>query len=329
MRTAGASVGSALVVGAGAVGAVFGAALLKAGWRVTFRVRPENFIAYRRRGLRITAPDGDLHIDGAHFSAERVEAGTVDLVFLGTKMPDFEQAIHTLAADDDGTRLYVTVQNGLAAPEMTAALFGRARVLAGAAVVNAHRIADGLIVMQSPLRRLTLAPLAPDGAAVASQVAALLQEAGIDATMTASAERLLWEKFVGLEPLATTCALAEANLGAVRSNASSLRLLRGLYEEVFGVGAAAGAPLDEGLHQRRWEAYLKGPAAMQPSMAVDLAAGRPSELEWLTGAVVALARDHGVETPLHDLALAGLAPLAKPIHPPRLDPVQPEDLRIA
>lgn len=301
---------SALIVGAGAVGAVLGAALLAAGWHVSFRVRPESFLGYRRLGLTLRHDGREFRIDRERFICDAVARGSHRLVFLCTKMPDFERAIHALAADDDGERVYVTTQNGLAAPEMSAALFGKDRVLAGACVVNAQRAELGVVDAYSDVRRLALAPLHPAASAVAREIAARLQAAGIDAQVAPSAARLLWEKFVGLEPLATACALTQLALGPLRERPAALRLLRGLFDEVFTVADAAGAEFAPDARARRWQAYLAGPPQMRPSLAVDVAAGRTGELDWLTGTVVRLAQRTQIDAPLHRDALHALNPRA-------------------
>jgi 2-dehydropantoate 2-reductase len=299
---------SALIVGAGAVGAVLGARLLAAGWHVTFRVRPESFLGYRRLGLLIHSAQGDINIEGENFICDAVAPGSHALVLLCTKMPDFERALHGLHSDDDGKRIYITAQNGLAAPEMTAALFGHSRVLAGAVVVNAHRCGLAEIEVQSDLRRLALAPLRPADTPVAESVAARLREAGLDVPVSAGATALLWDKFVGIEPLATTCALTQLTLGEVRKTPHALVMLRGLFEEVFAVGRAAGAPLSDELYVRRWRAFFDGPENMRPSLAIDMEAARPHELNWLTGTVVMLSDRTNVAAPLHRRAWSRLAP---------------------
>lgn len=311
---------SALIVGAGAVGAVLGAALLAAGWHVTFRVRPESFLGYRRLGLvvrRRPSPVLDpgsgcsareTAIDRERFICDAVAPGSHRLVFLCTKMPDFERSIHGLAEDDDGERIYVTTQNGLAAPQMCAALFGKDRVLAGAAVVNAQRTELGVVEVFSDVRRLSLAPLHLAAGPLAREVAARLAQAGIETQVAPSADGLLWEKFVGLEPLATACAVTQLALGELRAQPIALRFLRGLFDEVFDVAHAAGAELAPDAHVRRWQAYLDGPPAMRPSLAIDVAAGRTGELDWLTGAVVRLAERVRVRAPLHLDAFRMLRP---------------------
>lgn len=294
---------SVLIVGAGAVGAVLGARLHAAGWHVTFRIRPESFLGYRRLGLVLQTPKGTVKIDGDRFICDAVAPGSHSLVVVCTKMPHFDQALEGLAADDDGKRTYITVQNGLAAPEMVAALFGHRRVLAGAAVVNAERSGLGEIRVFSDARRLSLAPLRAADAPRAQEVAARLAAAGISAPVAAGATQLLWAKFVGIEPLATTCALTRLTLGEIRRTPHALVMLRGLFEEVFAVGRSIGVPLPDDLYVRRWRSFFEGPEHMRPSLALDVHEHRPHELNWLTGTVVTLADRSKTAAPLHKRAL--------------------------
>lgn len=294
---------SALIVGAGAVGAVLGARLHAAGWHVTFRIRPESFLGYRRLGLVLHAPSGTVKIEGERFICDAVAPGSHSLVILATKMPDFDHALEGLASDDDGKRVYITAQNGLAAPEMVAALFSHRRVLAGAAVVNAERAGLGEIRVHSDARRLSLAPLRAADSPLAQEVAARLAGGGISAPVAAGATQLLWAKFVGIEPLATTCALTRLTLGEIRRTPHALVMLRGLFEEVFAVGRSIGVPLPDDLYVRRWRSFFEGPEHMRPSLAVDIAERRPHELNWLTGTVVSLADRSKTAAPLHKRAL--------------------------
>ena len=71
-------------------------------------------------------------------------------------------------------------------------------------------------------------------------------------------------------------------------------------------------------------AFLDGlPPGSIPSMHRDIAAGRPSELEQLSGAVVRLGRECGVATPVHQFIHAALLPAelaARGTVPPAVDP---------
>jgi 2-dehydropantoate 2-reductase len=302
---------SVLFKGAGATGGVLAAALYAAGWRVRLRVRDGTLQDYAGHGLRISGAAGEAWLPPECFGSNHSEP--FDLVVLAVKTPDLAAALRRAASDDDGARLYLTLQNGLDAPAQVAAAFGAPRVLAGAAVINAHLdlAPDGArtVRMASALRKLTLAPLAPAQWPRAQSVAQALTVAGIDAAAQPDPAALLWHKFLGLEPLATVCALTGHTLGALRENGAALGLLRGLFGETAALGRAQRT-VDDAQVAARWQSYLNGPAAMRPSLAVDLARGLPAErteLAALTGAVLEHAARFGVAVPLHHAAYRALA----------------------
>ncbi len=56
------------------------------------------------------------------------------------------------------------------------------------------------------------------------------------------------------------------------------------------------------------------PAGMKPSLLIDLEAGRPTEIEDLSGAVSRLGKSCGVETPVHDTAAAAIGVAEEDYH---------------
>ncbi len=86
---------SVLVVGAGAVGCVYGARLLEAGHDVSFLMRRE-YEAVKAKGLKITSPDGNMFFPKPSvvrtmddYAALRSGQGPVDWVILALKTTSF------------------------------------------------------------------------------------------------------------------------------------------------------------------------------------------------------------------------------------------------
>ena len=73
-----------LVNGAGALGAYFGARLVRAGRHVTFMVRPARAAQLARTGLQVTSPHGDFAVTAKTISPEAVRE-PFDLILLGVK----------------------------------------------------------------------------------------------------------------------------------------------------------------------------------------------------------------------------------------------------
>ncbi len=87
-----------LVVGAGAIGGYFGGRLLEAGRDVSFLVRSRRAAELARTGLEIRSRLGDVDL----FTPPTVTADTLrqpfDLVLLGCKAYDLDEAIASLCA---------------------------------------------------------------------------------------------------------------------------------------------------------------------------------------------------------------------------------------
>jgi 2-dehydropantoate 2-reductase len=132
--------------------------------------------------------------------------------------------------------------------------------------------------------------------------------AGIDAHLSDNIQRELWLKFSMLAPMAGMTALTRGPIGPIRANPQSMALLRSAVDEVIALGIA----LKTGLTAEDAQRIMKGidglPKQMMASMAHDLLAGKPIELNGLSGAVARLGQQQGVPVPTHTFITQALAP---------------------
>ncbi len=74
------------------------------------------------------------------------------------------------------------------------------------------------------------------------------------------------------------------------------------------VAAAEGITLDNGL--AAGDGFIRNSAwDLEPSLLLDLKAGRQLEVEWLSGEILRLGRKHEIPTPVHQTIWAALKPL--------------------
>ena len=159
-------------------------------------------------------------------------------------------------------------------------------MLAGVIRVESDRPEPGLVVQTSPFLRIDLAP---DPRAEA--LVHLLRAAEIPARVGASEVEVLWSKLVRLNALALTTTAHDAPLGVVRARWPDE--LVGAVDEATLVARAEGAEV-EGVVAELWEAH----DGLTSSMARDVAAGRPPELDAIAGAVLRAGERHGIPTPV-------------------------------
>jgi 2-dehydropantoate 2-reductase len=139
---------------------------------------------------------------------------------------------------------------------------------------------------------------------------ALCRQAGFDATFTDNVRTALWEKFVLLAVNSSVVSLIRLPFGKLNQDEDVMALFSAAFAEVIALGRALGVALPPDIQARMEKATRNFPAAMMPSMAVDLLRGNRLELPWLGGKVVALGKQLGIPTPVFSTMYAALKPYA-------------------
>jgi 2-dehydropantoate 2-reductase len=132
-----------LILGAGAVGGYYGARLIQVGADVTFLVRPEKQRLLKKNGLVIERSDETVKLNPATVTKDSLN-GDVDLVVLTPKSYDFAEAIEVVKVIQ-GKPFLLPFLNGIDHLHQMDRLFGKERVMAGAAYVSTTLTADGSV----------------------------------------------------------------------------------------------------------------------------------------------------------------------------------------
>jgi 2-dehydropantoate 2-reductase len=272
------------VLGPGGVGGLLATLLSRAGQDVLVLARPSTASSVAAQGLRLISDRyGELtaHPD----AAERLEV-PVDACVVATKAPQLEDALARVPADTLGGAVLLPLLNGFEHMTVLRERYPSARVVAGAIRVVAHRTAPGEIRHEGDLAALQVTP-------GADELAAALTDAGLDVRVRDDEAGLLWDKLCFLAPVALLTTSMAAPLGVVRDERGDD--LRAVMEEVAAVARAEGARADAAVV---WRFTQDVPAGMTSSMQRDAAAGLPTELEAIGGAVLRAAERHGIDVPL-------------------------------
>jgi 2-dehydropantoate 2-reductase len=300
------------IIGVGGVGGYFGARLAEAGHEVTFIARGAHREAIARSGLHVHSPKGDVIIEPARVTADPTEVGVVDCVMLGVKTWQVAEAAQSAAPLVGPNTLVLSLQNGVEAPDHVARALGRKHAVGGVAKIISFVSAPGHIVHAGAEPALVIGEL---GGGVSERVEAL--RAAFDGARAASVSvshdilRSLWEKFVFIAAWAGVGAVTRAPLGVVRSLPETRRLIEAGIGEIERVARARGIRLADGVMAATLGLIDSLPPDGTASMQRDIAAGRPSELDDLTGAVVRLGAEAGVATPVSAFILSALVPLER------------------
>jgi 2-dehydropantoate 2-reductase len=297
-----------VVMGAGGIGAYYGAHLARSGQQVTFIARGAHLAAIRARGLRLAGPRGELHVNPARATGDPAEARPADAVLFCVKLYDVEAAGAALKPLMGPETFVVCTQNGVDGPERLARILGPERVLPGAAYVAAHVAEPGVVRYSSDMSSLVFGE--PDGrmSERALRFRDACRAAGFGCEVSADIAKTLWTKLVLLGSNAGMTCLTRQPVGVVYGDPELRALGADAMREVAAVARARGVALDEDVVEKTLELTDGFPPQMTTSMHNDLKRGGRLELEHLAGFVAREADRLGVPAPVNRAIYAALKP---------------------
>jgi 2-dehydropantoate 2-reductase len=296
------------ILGSGGVGGYFGGRLAASGAHVTFIARGAHLEALQNHGLRIESPLGNVSIP-VTATNDTAAVGPVDVAFFSVKLYDSDSAIQVLPPLLGPRTVVVPFQNGVESVEKLAAAIDARHVAGGTTYIVAH-IAEPGVIRHTALGRLIFGPTTASQRPQLTDLLRACQQAGIDTTFSESIDVDTWAKFVALAALSGMTSVTRKPIGTLRSDPELWRMTTTAIAEVVAVARAKGVRLPEGIESETSKAINGFPPESKSSMLSDLENGRRLELPWLSGAVVRLGRELGVETPVHHFISTVLAPYA-------------------
>jgi 2-dehydropantoate 2-reductase len=288
-----------LVLGAGALGLIFGGRAAEAGHDVAFLCRPATASRLRAQGLRVRSPFGDIARPAQVL--DQAEGG-FDAVLLACKAYDLESAIDAIAPAMTGGTLVLPVLNGLAHLDRLCAAFGAGRVLGGLARIQATRLPDGTAVQLNEWRTLALGELTGGRSDRTRALAACFPAPGVLAEAVPDIRARMWQKLVHLGTVAAATLLLRANIGEI-VRAGGGATLRALLDTNAAIAAAEGFPVSEAFLAEYRAVVSDAASAYSASMLRDAEAGLPTEAAQVIATLEQAGARAGLDVALHRLAL--------------------------
>jgi 2-dehydropantoate 2-reductase len=291
---------SALIVGAGAVGAAV-ASILHARAPGSARVLadPARFERFAREGFVVNGERLDFPL----VSTRESPPDKPQLIILAVKCHHLEAAIRDLRPFVGEDTLILSLLNGITSEDELAAAFGRQRVpyamiLGIDAVREGNRTsfaAAGKVYFGDERNR------SGSWSERVSRIASFFERGGLPYVVPEDMIHTLWYKFMINVGINQASALLRAGYGIFQRIPEARAAMEAAMRELIAISIAKGTGLAEA-DLGRWLETLGGllPGA-KTSMLQDVEAGRKTEVEAFAGTVVALGRETGVATPVNQL----------------------------
>ena len=292
-------------MGAGGVGGCLGGLLAKAGNDVSLIARGEHLEALREHGLKVIRPGGEIIVE-IQATGDPSEVGQVDLVLFTVKTFQNRHVITSLKSLMGPETSVITLQNGVESHEQLSAVLGASNILPGAYWASSHILSPG-VISEDVEARVSFGAVDDTESLRALDIRKVFRDAGIEAELSPNPLRVLWEKFVVLSALSGITSAAQTRPKELLQFPDARKMFCDAMEEALAVGLAKGVDLPANLVRDSLN-YIDGLPDFQNTMHSDYEAGRPTELDALSGAVIRLGNQIGVKTPVHGYLYSVLLP---------------------
>ena len=286
------------IVGAGAIGLTLGAALAKAHDVLVLAHRPATAELLAREGIAVTGETEVKHVR-VHATAEPARFADREAVLVAVKAYATTEALVPLRGVLPPHALVASVQNGIDNAALARAALPENRVIAGSTMQGAISLGEGRVRVVN--RGETTFARDDHALPTSFDLAHAFVAAGLGARVADDVEAVLWRKLIVNAALNPLGALAARTNGAVATDPDLAPLAQILAAEAADVAAAEG--IDVGDPWETVEAAARASAANRNSMLQDLDAGRPTEIDAISGALLRRAREHGIAVPLTETVL--------------------------
>lgn len=288
---------SIVVLGAGAVGSLFGAYLSK-GNEVILVGRERHVQAICANGLTITGKT-DMRVEPRAVTSVQ-GLGEPELLFITVKSYDTARAIEEAKPlIGPGTKV-VSLQNGLGNLEIIREGLGNAIIIGGVTSHGAILEEPG-VVGHTGIGDTTVGVF--EGPGGADAVARLLNDAGIETSVSLKIVVDVWYKTLVNAAINPLAALEGAPNWILLERDDLKALARDVVSEGVKVAAARGIGLSVDEAFTRVMRVASQTAENRNSMLRDLELGRRTEIDQINGAIARMGEACGIDTPVNTMLI--------------------------
>jgi 2-dehydropantoate 2-reductase len=285
------------VVGAGAMGAIFGARFAQAGHdTVMVEVAQPLVDKINAEGVTIVRGDEET-VTRVPSTSDPASVGPVDLVVFCVKCYHTASAAEAARPLVGADTVVASLQNGWGNGDVLAAVFPPEQVVVGV-TYNSGTVLDVGRVAHPGVGPTTVGSYTDDGGDP-ERLAGALTDGGLEASVASPIRPEIWKKLILNAATLPTAALTGMNAGALTEQADMKELVSDTAREAVAVARALGYDIDEQERLDTIHGLLERAGPTRGSMLQDVEAGRRTEIDVINGAVVRAADEAGVAVPIN------------------------------
>lgn len=284
------------VLGAGAMGCLYGARLKQAGEDVTLiDVNQSHIDAVNQNGLLIKYDEGEEYVRIPACRAEEYRE-TAELVIVFTKSTFSESAVASLEHAIGEATYMLSLQNGLGHEKVMGKYAKMNHIIIGTTNFPSDFLDNGIIsVHGSGVTRMMTVTQTVDRRV--EEIAEALKKAGLNPELTQDVFKAVWEKVAFNAAMNSLTAVTHLPQGYLGQTEEGRELAHQIVDEVLSVAEAKGIRTERAHVHETLTNLFRDHFEHCPSMFQDVLKKRITEIEAINGAVVREAGELGLNVP--------------------------------
>ena len=291
-------------IGAGAVGGYFGG-LMSEHYKdskdieVYFVCREKTSQHIKEKGLNLETTHGNYNAQLKIYSEDEHRSIKLDYIICCSKSFDLLESIIPLKENIGMDTVIIPLLNGVDSYDKIKSILPETEVWDACVYIVSRLIEPGHIKETGGIQlfyfgsRITNSPKL-------KIFENILVNAGIKAKHSIEILQTIWEKFLFISSIATLTSYLDKSIGEILSNEDYKSIFHSLLIELKMLADAKNIQLPANIFDTIYDRMQKLPFEATSSMHRDFMAGKKTELETLTGAVVRMANELHVQVPQYD-----------------------------
>lgn len=286
------------IIGAGAMGCLFGASLARQSneiWLVD--IWEEHIQHINRSGLTVTDRDGSRTVQcNATTSTDNV--GPCDLVIISTKYNQTHSAVQKALPLITENTFLMTVQNGIGNVDIIAEYVDPRQIVFGLTTLGSVLQGPGSIEVTFSHGAVThVWSLQGEPTENLNKVITTLNESGLVVHLSPDVRERIWKKVCLNAGFSVITAITSLNCGDCIAQPHVLELIRGLIDEITAIASRDGVAIDSDEAYHYVVTLAQEAPEHRTSFLMDLLHQRKTEIDSLNGAIVAEATTYNLDVP--------------------------------
>ena len=286
------------ILGAGAMGCLFGGSLILGGSDITLFLRNKSKKNYlNKHGLRIKLNNKKHTVYPKALSVN--EKGCFDIIMVFTKTNDTISALSKIKKSIDSKTVLMSLQNGLNNQTILAQFVKMSKVIYGTTMAPADLISP-FEVSSHGTHNTEFKPAGKFSYKHADYINTQLNKVGFNSAINQNVDETIWQKVAFNSAMNSICALIEKTPNYIASDPKFENLAKCTAEETCSIAKLCGIRINVDQVKKTIDFSCKEHGNHKPSMLQDIMAKKRTEIDSLNGAIVKLGLNLKFSTPLNN-----------------------------